>query len=137
MVSRRRRAKVAAYAAGALMIISGTTGSTVLWRLGAGLIAQLIPVLEGILFWLLLAVAILAGLGGFTVLVAGWMISKGWTTQAKVLITIGVGTGLLGLAGHLVLEVARGAHPVSAILHVGSTLSGLAVLLSIYARHQL
>lgn len=137
MVSRRRRAKVAAYTAGTLMIISGTTGSTVLWRLGAGLVAQFVPILEGVLFWLLLAVAILAGLGGFTVLVAGWMVSKGWTTQAKVLITIGVGTGLLGLAGSLILEVARGTHPVSAILHVGSTLSGLAVLLSIYARHQL
>lgn len=137
MISRRRRAKVAAYTAGILMIISGTTGSTVLWRLGAGLIAQLLPVLEGVLFWLLLAVAILAGLGGFTVLLAGWMISKGWTTQAKVLITIGVGTGILGLVGNLLLEVARGTPPVAALLRTGTTLSGVAVLLSIYARHQL
>ncbi len=137
MVSRRRRAEAAAYAAGVLMIVSGTTGSTTLWRFGAGLIASLFPVLAELLFWVLLAVVLLAGLGGLTVVLGGWFVSKGWTAQAKVLITIGVGTGLLGLAAHLVLEVARGSDPVTAIVRLGSTLSGIAVLLSIYARHQL
>lgn len=137
MVSSRRRAEAAAYAAGVLMIASGTSGSTALWRFGAGLVAKLLPALTGVLFWLLLAVILLAGLGGVTVLVAGWMISKGWKTQAKVLITLGVGTGVLGLAAHIVLGVARGSDPVSVAIRLGSTASGLAVILSIYARQQL
>lgn len=137
MVSRRRRAEIAAYVAGLLMVVSNSTGSTALWRLGAELAAVLVPWLSPLFFWGLVVISILAGLGGFTVLLGGWFVSKRWTTAAKVLITIGVGTGILGLAAHLLLAVAGGNDPVIALLRVSSTVSGAAVLLSIYARWQL
>ncbi len=135
--TKRKHAFWAALIAGLLMIASGSVGSTSLWRLGYTLLAAWFPFFEPLLFTALILVLILASFGGLTVLAGAYYIHEGRTRTPQFLITIGVGAGLLGLAFHLLLVFVEGGNPVRSLVATGTTVAGLAVLLSIYARAML
>lgn len=136
--AERKRAERLAYVAAALMVVSGTTGSTAMLQLGYAILSAWLPFLDMVLVTVLVVGAIVAALGGLAVAAGGFLVGHGKRRRVKLgklLMTIGVGSGLVGLTIHLLLATIEGRDPAEELVAVGSTVSGLALLLSIYARY--
>ena len=109
----RRTASRLCYVAGILMLLSGTAGSTALVYFGYTVLSAWLPAFGDLLAILLIIAVIIAGLGGFAVLAGGYLVSSGRRKRGTLLITLGVGTGVLSLAGNVLLTTVEGGDPVA------------------------
>ena len=75
-------------------------------------------------------IIILGALGGLTVLLASYLLWKGLKIPGKLLISIGVGMGLIGLSIHILIALYSGS--ISMYLSPGMGMTG--IILSIVAR---
>jgi hypothetical protein len=136
MPSKSKRNKIAfiiAIIAGLFLIVSGVTGGTGIW----GYILNLIVTLIGgevaiIASYVLLALAILANLGGITVILGGIMFYIGHITTGRFLSSIGAGMGIFGFIILYLLAFYGGwAYLITITAQLINTIGGLGILLSI------
>ena len=120
--------------AGVLLVASGSPGAVGLVGLGASIVAGLSPALGRLLGPLFYVAWVLAGLGGFTVLLGARALQRGARIPAKLLLALGSGMGLVGLLIHAVAVAAAGGNPVAALLSAALSLHGAGALLASFVR---
>lgn len=88
------KAMYMAIISGILLLIAGASGAAT-WKMLRDAILENYS--SDILAYVFVILILLASLGGILVIVAGLIIKKGDRKKGRLLITIGVGTGLIGL----------------------------------------
>ncbi|HEV8361836.1 MAG TPA: hypothetical protein VGR28_15410 [Candidatus Thermoplasmatota archaeon] len=130
-----RKAGTIAIVAGVLLIFANVTGGTYLLQLGDRLARFFLPADIAQPVHLVIQIGILvAGLGGFAVLAGGLCYRKGWRTPGNLLVTLGAGVGLLGLALLLLLALVAERSAEFFRWLVGP--AGVGVILSVWARRE-
>jgi hypothetical protein len=123
---------------GVLLVTHGATGSIGFLQLIAD-IPTLFPQLLGIVWLIKLVLYVLiflAGLGGISVIIGGFFLTKGRLTSGKFLIMLGAGLGLIGLLvslGQILYTSGFGAL-VSFIMVASQSAGWVGAVLSIIAR---
>lgn len=128
MASRNKIAMVLAIIAGALLILSGIDGIG-MWEL----IKQFVTtyLIDHIAVQIIFAAIIfIASLGGVAVIIGGLLIGKERLTTGKLLVMLGTGMGLIGLAAAIVVDYESGNFSIENYLSLGM----IGVILSIIAR---
>jgi len=127
--TRYKTAAMLAIVAGLLLLVSGIAGAGTWRSVKDGFeenVMELDPTME-LVFNIVIA---LGALGGLLVIFAGLMLMKGLKRTARILITIGVGIGLIGFI--IALLVAMHDGTVTSYLSPSTGLIG--IVLSIIAR---
>lgn len=130
---RNRVSLLLAVVAGVLLIISGSSGGTGVW----GAVLQLIideigGVVGAVAGGVLTVLAVLASLGGVTVIVGGFCIYFSRITTGRLLNSIGASMGIIGLLIAFISAVAGGwVYLISLAAGLLTTVGGLGVLLSV------
>jgi len=126
--ARIRLAALLALVSGALLLISGISGAGTWRSLRVGLenYVALPPNVE----LALQIIIVLGALGGLTVLAAAYLLWKGLKRTGRLLVTIGVGIGLIGLTLAILLALVNGS--LESFLSPSTGLVG--IVLSIVAR---
>jgi len=127
--TRYKTAAMIAIVAGLLLLVSGIAGAGTWRSVKDGFeenVMELDPTME-LVFNIVIA---LGALGGLLVIFAGMMLMKGLKRTARILITIGVGIGLIGLI--IALLVAMHDGTTASFLSPSTGLIG--IVLSIVAR---
>lgn len=123
---------------GILLIYAGTTGSIGMFETIVDYAKNYLgPTETNFLEMLLIALGVIASLGGISVLVGTYMIRKGRKGTGKFIVGIGVGMGLIGLILLIATTVIgreglTGTYQLLAGMATGA--SGLGVLLTIFGR---
>lgn len=117
-----------ALVSGVLLLISGISGAGTWRSLRVGLenYVALPPNVE----LALQIIIVLGALGGLTVLAAAYLLWKGLKRTGRLLVTIGVGIGLIGLTLAILLALVNGS--LESFLSPSTGLVG--IVLSIVAR---
>ena len=128
MAERNKTAMYLAVAAGVLLLVAGITGVAMIQTI-KDFVTNMFPGNDilNIVFMILL---LLAALGGILVIVGGVLIGKNKVGGGKVLITIGVGAGLVGLIIALVISAKQGA----LVTGSGGIIGFVGIVLSVIAR---
>ena len=127
--TRYKTAAVLAVVAGILLIISGIAGAGT-WQTVKDGFEENVMELDGngeLAFNIIIA---LGALGGLLVLLAGLLLWKGMKRTGRILITIGVGIGLIGFIIGLLVAVYDGT--IDSFLSPSTGLLG--IIISIVAR---
>ncbi|HID74198.1 MAG TPA: hypothetical protein EYP43_04010 [Thermoplasmata archaeon] len=126
--ARIRLAALLALVSGVLLLISGISGAGTWRSLRVGLenYVALPPNVE----LALQIIIVLGALGGLTVLAAAYLLWKGLKRTGRLLVTIGVGIGLIGLTLAILLALVNGS--LESFLSPSTGLVG--IVLSIVAR---
>ena len=87
---------------------------------------------KGTILTVLTVMIYLALLGGFAVILGGYLMWKGWDIAGKILVWLGTGVGILSLVISAAIAIATGSWDA----YVASNLSlvGIGLVLSIVAR---
>jgi hypothetical protein len=129
----RRHAAPLAAAAGALLVLAGVSGGSLLLQVGDALARSFLPPDLAAPLHLLFAVLLfVAGLGGLAVLGGAYAYRRRWWRAGHVLVDLGAGLGALGLAVLALLSLATQRADQFAQWLVGP--AGIGVVLSILAR---
>jgi hypothetical protein len=133
-MARRKAVRLAA-AGGLLLLVAHATASTSLLQLGERLARTFLPApLAQAAHLAFVVLFLLASLGGFGVVLGALAWRKGWMRTGHVLVALGAGTGLLGLALLAVLSVATGALGSFLLWLIGP--AGIGVVLCVWARRE-
>lgn len=131
-MSRRRTAARLAGAGGVCLVLAGSTGSSALWDAVLARLASGLPGAFGaVLLALAVVLGVLAGLGGFTVLLGAWLIRRRSARLGAFVVGLGAGGGLLGLAFNLALVLLAEGDVRPFFTALFATLGGLGVALSV------
>lgn len=87
------------FLSGILLIIAGTTGSVGVYGavLSALIQSSQETIVRSVLEWIALTLVLLASLGGFSVILGGYLIYKSQMRLGKLIIGLGIGVGIPGL----------------------------------------
>ena len=134
-MTSRKIAATLAYAGGTLLLLAGATGSTGI--IGA-ILEFLIENLGGAtadLFTLILqALNIIAGLGGISVIIGGYLVTKKRARTAKLIIGLGAGMGLVGFLIILVSAFLTGwVSVINLLIIMSQSIGWIGILFSISA----
>jgi hypothetical protein len=134
MVSRKFAATLA-YAGGALLLLAGATGSTGI--IGA-IVEYLVENLDGatadLLSVVLYALNFVAGLGGVSVIIGGWLVNKKRVRTGKFVIGLGSGMGLIGFMIILASAFLNGwVNAINFLVLMSQSVGWTGILLSIAA----
>ena len=128
MASRNTVAMILAVIAGLLLILSGINGLG-MWELIKAFVTTYIVdhfvvqlIFAGIIF--------IASLGGIAVIAGGLLIGKERITTGKLLVMLGTGMGLIGLAAAIAIDYESGNFSIENYLSLGT----IGIILSIVAR---
>ena len=134
-MSSLKLAAVLAFVAGALLIVSGSTGSTgVAGKALKFLIDNLGGPTGDLLLMVLQALNFIADLGGLSVIIGGALIYVKRKRAGKFIIGIGAGMGLISFITILISVFLRGwAHVITFLLLIPHSLGWMGVILSIVA----
>ena len=134
MVSRKTAVTVA-YAGGVLLLVAGATGSTgILGRVIEYLVAHLDGATADLLSLILHILNIIAGLGGVSVILGGWLVSKKRVRTGKFVIGLGAGMGLIGFIIVLGSAFLHGwVNAINFLIVVAQSTGWTGILLSIAA----
>ncbi len=126
---------VLALIAGALLIISGVTGSVGLIKDIITFFAPSLPpdAIAAINFVLSILNAI-AMLGGIAVIIGGVLVTQGSVKLGKFIIGLGAGTGLIGVIINLVTLIMNGALTASNWIWLFQSTAWVGIILSVIAR---
>jgi len=127
--TRYKTAAMIAIVAGLLLLVSGIAGAGTWRSVKNGFeenVMELDPTME-LVFNIVIA---LGALGGLLVIAAGLMLMKGLKRTSRILITIGVGIGLIGFVVSILVAMHDGT--VTSFLSPSTGLIG--IVLSIVAR---
>jgi hypothetical protein len=117
---------------GLLLFLGGATG----WGIFATIRSFLLPYLEGdvkeTIAWVLEILILLAALGGITVMIGGYLIKKDYERVGKILITIGLSTGVISLIIGLIVAVGSGTY--DAFVAGQLSLTGIGTILALIAK---
>ncbi len=120
---------------GILLIISGSTGSIGLIRdIAAFFAPTLSPEALAAVTLVLTILNVIAMLGGFSVIIGGFLFTKGRVRTGKFIIGIGAGMGLIGVLINLITLALNGALTVSMWVALFQSTSWIGIILSIIAR---
>lgn len=133
LVRNTKEAAQAAYIGGFLLLATGGTGAVATVRLGHRLVDTLSPRVAEILEPFFLIAGLCAALGGMTVMVAAWWLTRN-RIVGKILLALGSGAGLLSFAAHVAALIVAGSDPTTDILKSATTAQGMAMLVLLYAR---
>lgn len=128
-----KEAAQAAYVGGFLLIVTGGTGAVATVQLGSRLVNTLSPSMAKLLEPLFFIVGLAAALGGVTVVVAAFMLTRK-RFVGKILLLLGSGVGLISFLVQIWGLVVAGRDPATDILKSATTVQGMAVLIVLYAR---
>jgi hypothetical protein len=131
----REKAVRLAVASGVLLLLANAAGGSVLLAWGDEAAALLLPAEQAA--WVSVLVGLLlyvAGLGGLAVLAGAKAWHLGQMPLGRLLVTLGAGTGLLGVALLLATSLASGELRGFTLWLLGP--AGLGVGLSIWARQE-
>lgn len=123
----------AAYIGGFLLFVTGSTGAVAVVKLGYRLVMFVSPGAAEVLTPLFLIVGLAAALGGLTVVVAGYVLTRHRGT-GKALLWLGSGVGLVTFLAHCVVITLAGRDILTDILASAVTAQGMAVLVVLYAQ---
>ncbi|MFX0097061.1 MAG: hypothetical protein ACFE7E_04810 [Candidatus Hodarchaeota archaeon] len=121
--------------AGILLIVSRTSGGLGFY----GTILSYIAVQFGgevalVVSYLLWALSIIASLGGFAVIIGGFLIHRGRVTTGRFIISIGAGMGIIGLLVEIGSAALQGwTSLVGLLFAMTQSLSWIGIILSIVA----
>jgi hypothetical protein len=128
MASRNQLAMVLAIVAGVLLILSGVNGLG-MWEMIKGFVTKYL--IDHIAVQLLFAVIIfIASLGGIAVIIGGLLIGKERITTGKLLIMLGTGMGIIGLAASIVVDWESGNFSINRYYSAGT----IGIVLSVAVR---
>ncbi|MHA1614602.1 MAG: hypothetical protein ACTSYJ_07125 [Candidatus Thorarchaeota archaeon] len=82
---------------GALMIYAGVIGSIGFWDNLISYAATIAPGYEDVMLWILVILQNVASLGGFAVIIGGYLITTNRVGTGKFIIGIAAGMGIFGL----------------------------------------
>lgn len=121
---------------GAFMIYAGVVGSVGIWADLIILASSLAPALADILFWVLVILINIASLGGFGVILGGYLMTTNRFGTGKFVVGIAAGMGLIGFIILLAqMYMAVGFAAFFAIFNLISSSAGaLGVVITIVAR---
>jgi len=128
MISRNKVAMVLAIFAGIMLMFSGANGIGLWETIKVFVITYIIDHLAVQIFFA--ALIFIASLGGLSVIAGGLLIGKSRLTTGKLLIALGTGMGIIGLAVSIVIDYESGDFSINRYYSIGS----LGVILSIAAR---
>lgn len=131
---RRRIASRAAYVGGAFLVLTGSTGAAAIITDGHEALASVAPEAADFLLPLLFVLMVAALLGGFSVILGGYVLHRHHRFMGKVLIWLGAGAGLVPFALNIVLLIVAGRNPLESLAATAMTLQGLGVLLALFAQ---
>lgn len=114
--------------AGILLLIAGITGVAT-WESLRDVVTENISDSTAVVY-AFMGLILLASLGGILVIVGGISIGKDKATLGRLLITIGVGTGIIGLIIMMITWSLGGSMELS----IGFILILLGIILSVVAR---
>jgi hypothetical protein len=127
MAERNKSAMYLAVVAGVILLIAGITGVAFINKIKDFVLQQFN---NEALQWVFLILILLASLGGILVIIGGILIGKDKVTGGKILITIGVGTGLIGLIIALIIFAVERTMDTS----ISGILGLVGIILSVAAR---
>ncbi|HWG92122.1 MAG TPA: hypothetical protein VNZ52_14830 [Candidatus Thermoplasmatota archaeon] len=126
---RRQVARVA-FVAGLILLLAGATGNAVFYVYLLHLVAPYFPAdLVPLLGFTAGILVLLASLGGITVILGAWLLSKGKRLPGKFAVSLGAGSSLLGLIVQLVLVAYQGGNPLQVAQHALSGLTAVALVM--------
>lgn len=131
---RTKRARAAAYAGGAILVLTGGPGAVGLVRFGWRAVESLAPVLGRALGPLFVLALLVAALGGFSVLAGAYLLGRRKRLLGKLFLRLGAGVGLLSFAIDVVLLAMAGENPLVPLVSTAATLRGVGLLLALYAQ---
>jgi hypothetical protein len=126
-----------ALVAGILMIMSGLTGSIGILGFAFTELQAHFPQYATVIGYVLIALTVIASLGGAAVIIGGVLILGGRVTTGKLFIGLGAGIGLITVVIGLVSGLAQGYGLYASFIAVfatGQTLGWVGLALSILAR---
>jgi hypothetical protein len=125
---RNKKAMIIAIVAGILLFVAGMSGVTT-WETIKTFVAT--HIIDNIAVQIVFAILIfIASLGGISVIIGGLLIGKNKVGVGKFIISLGAGTGLIGLIVSIVLAVMENSLIIGRYVSVG----GIGLILSIIAR---
>jgi hypothetical protein len=128
-----RKAVVLAVAAGLLLVLAHAEGGSLLLQVGDQLARQyLAPDLAATAHLAFTVLLFVASLGGVAVLLGAWAWHKRWTRTGNLLVGLGAGMGVLGLAVLAFVSLGSGQGQQLVAWLLGP--AGLGVVLSFAAR---
>lgn len=129
MSERNTTAMYLAIVAGVMLFIAGITGVALIEKIKS-FVVDTLKIQNDALNWVFLILLFLASLGGILVIFGGILIGKNKVGIGKILITIGVGTGLIGLIIALILFAINKTFDTGP----GAILALVGIILSVMAR---
>ena len=129
MASRNKKAMGVAIIAGLLLLLAGINGVATWEKIGnfvkddLGMDNEAVHIIFAILI-------LIASLGGIAVIIGGLLIGKNKVRSGKLLITIGVGLGIIGLIFTLWMAYSQGNLTMNSLMSIGF----VGIILSIIAR---
>jgi len=133
--SRATLSVLLAIVGGLMLLLGGASGSLGLYGFLLSLLAQFLPPpYDFAIYLLMMVLAVLASLGGATVMAGAYLIYIGRVGLGRLFISIGSGTGIVGFAVLLISEALKGIGALLAFLTtITSSVSWMGVLLSLAA----
>nr|MDO8132697.1 hypothetical protein [Candidatus Njordarchaeum guaymaensis] len=136
-VGKLRFAFLLALVAGTLMILAGVTGSVGILGFAFAELEAHFPQYATAIGYVLIALTVIASLGGVAVIIGGFLVLGGRVTTGKLFIGLGAGFGLITVVIGLVSGLAQGYGLYASFIAVfatGQTLGWVGLFLSILAR---
>jgi hypothetical protein len=128
MNSKNQTTVILAFIAGILLLISGISGYTT-WDSIKEFVTN--NILDNFIMQLTFSILIfIASLGGISVIIGGWLISKNNITTGKMFITLGAGIGFIGLMIEVIISIMQNDFTLAGFLSIGT----IGIILSIIAR---
>jgi len=122
------------FLSGILLVIAGTTGSVGVYGAVLSMLIQSSQetTIRAVLEWIALTLVLLASLGGFSVILGGYLIYKSRVKLGKLIISIGVGVGIPGLL--LAVFAGIATQSLSSVIAQHGIIGWTGIALSIVAR---
>lgn len=128
-----RSAQKAAYIGGTLLFLTGGTGAVATVQLGQRLAESLPAGTAQNLEPVFLVAAFIAALGGISVVVGGFFLTRR-RVFGKILLILGASVGVITFALQLVTVLIAGFDSTTRFIGTATTVQGLAVLFVVYAQ---
>lgn len=134
-MTSRKIAATLAYVGGTLLLLAGATGSTgIIGAILEFLIENLGGATADLLKLILQTLNIIAGLGGISVIIGGYLITKKRARTAKFIIGLGAGMGLIGFLIILASAFLNGwVSVINLIVIMSQSIGWVGILFSIAA----
>jgi hypothetical protein len=134
-MTSRKIAATLAYTGGTLLLLAGATGSTgIIGAILEFLIENLGGATADLLTLILQALNIIAGLGGISVIIGGYLITKKRARTAKFIIGLGAGMGLIGFLIILASAFLNGwVSVINLIVIISQSIGWIGILFAIAA----